>query len=1611
MALIRSSYFDRRLVAGVCSALLFVAQARAQIAPVPTPDAPAPADKDTPAGVSVPDSPGARERLDKARDKENQKQWKTAAEFYQEALAKYAGRTVSIKRDADQDIYQYEGIAPLVQERLAKWPVDGIKIYRQAYNQPAADLLAATPRGDVAGLRNVFWNYFLTDAGKSAGMQLLDLYMESGDFRAAAWMGDRLLSLYPDLGSDRFMLEYRTALAFHWAGDAAAAQRWLTDLKQNGANDVGNIAGKDTSLVDSLSQQLNSPAIEPTTRPSDAETYPSFGGYGQAGQLSHSTDNEPRASLAHIELTPPDFNGMMGVNGQQFRNADANSIASDAAMGIMPVADAGTIFFQDGRSIYAVDEDTGAPLPGWLNTFGPGRMGRYRLSAFGRARNELLTISVTPTAVLAIMGQPDHGSQLNGGFNPNFVLQQVQQQQNSTVKLVCLDRDTGREMWTRSPSDLPESVAVLHTAEYCGTPLVIPASVAGRAPGANTVPEDCVLVVARGGKDNQFDDCYVVCLSLATGQYRWSSYVGSATRAFDLEGMTSIQPSQMSLADGRAFVMTNLGTVAALDPSDGRILWLSGYNRDNSDNPEQMFLRARRFGQPNGMPVTAAKPWAHNPVYVEGGYVYVLPNDSKHLMVFDEATGALASEIPTSEMSNVDVMLGIRKGIVCLTSDRWIICVDWKKHNPDHPGRFTVWSEDATLAGATPDPESSLITGRGFVTADSIFVPTKFRLMQKSWRSGKTLQFYPASGTFTGEQGPGNLLVTAHNVIVAGQTRVDVYTNLERVRQRFELAMAAAPNDPQPRMEFAEALFSGGQTTEALARVDEAINLIGGASALRTGQDRQTIFLQSLDFARRAGHGSAKPSSEQISLANDFFDRALLTADTPAEKATCRLDRAKFNEDIGEYTNEVKLCQEILSDDAMRAASLDNDLSAADAAESTIADAIHKEPGAYASIDLQAKEALQKALTDGDAQQLLSVAAVYPNSKAAADARTEAANRFEAANQPAKAIEVLRRIYMSYPDPVDRANVLVSIANDYLATPNGLSPALDRLCRAARISLAVQCPQKIRLPDGTVLAGVTYQQAIDKLRQMEYDQENSALPEFHLGKPVGKQLDPFVPGEPPIISNVNAIVHPLRDFARYDQLLTWSPAGLCVYPVGQTTPSAKIPAIDQQPLAAAAIHGNWVVWTKSNVYQFAGDGSVTWTMSLASLPAIAVSSGRESAINDAGDTGDQAMAGNVQMQGGGFVRVNGQLIAVPPNGAINIRGGVIRRQMQVVGQPAPAVPAIAAHPGDEEIIGVQPAGPDAAQLVIWTSTGRVATLDARNGQLIWQTRPADHAVDQLLANAHYTVARMDDPAGSLLSVFDTPTGKCLGRRVFGPEGSPRQLVNTALSEESMLGITLFNAVMIKDLYDPWKAQFIELNAVANRDAAPFVGLSQPDQVLIKAGRLACVYAGGQQARAYDLSKNSDPSNPLSTGTDTPEVSLQLIGYRLFIITPSNVHQYGLQESGIYPNASGEGDHFWMDLSYKALGFPPKVRALFVGKDHAVVVCDSVDRGPLGSPTMGLVALRRALIPGTTRATGNMDWIKPVHETESFITDWASGEGSLYYLTRDNNLHELRGAAK
>src|SRR5204863_2335183 len=137
---------------------------------------------------------------------------------YQEILEKYPDRVVPSQIDKDNNIYQYTSVAMAVQEKLSRWPDDGLTAYRARYENTAATMLEHAGREDFGALNKIYSTYFVTDAAKLAAMRLVDLYLESGEFPAAAWLGDRLLTWHPNLVVERPAVLYRTALAYHLSG-------------------------------------------------------------------------------------------------------------------------------------------------------------------------------------------------------------------------------------------------------------------------------------------------------------------------------------------------------------------------------------------------------------------------------------------------------------------------------------------------------------------------------------------------------------------------------------------------------------------------------------------------------------------------------------------------------------------------------------------------------------------------------------------------------------------------------------------------------------------------------------------------------------------------------------------------------------------------------------------------------------------------------------------------------------------------------------------------------------------------------------------------------------------------------------------------------------------------------------------------------------------------------------------------------------------------------------------------------------------------------------------------------------------------------------------------
>ena len=129
-------------------------------------------------GVYVRDSGIAVEKFALADRMERLGEWGKAADIYQEMLQQQADRVVASAADATR----FRSVIAAVQDRLSHWSPDGLAIYRERFGPEAQSLLEQSEAehrddntDDAAGLHKVFSRYFVTDAGKTAGLRLMDL--------------------------------------------------------------------------------------------------------------------------------------------------------------------------------------------------------------------------------------------------------------------------------------------------------------------------------------------------------------------------------------------------------------------------------------------------------------------------------------------------------------------------------------------------------------------------------------------------------------------------------------------------------------------------------------------------------------------------------------------------------------------------------------------------------------------------------------------------------------------------------------------------------------------------------------------------------------------------------------------------------------------------------------------------------------------------------------------------------------------------------------------------------------------------------------------------------------------------------------------------------------------------------------------------------------------------------------------------------------------------------------------------------------------------------------------------------------------------------------------
>ena len=130
--------------------------------------------------------------------------------------------------------------------------------------------------------------------------------------------------------------------------------------------------------------------------------------------------------------------------------------------------------------------------------------------------------------------------------------------------------------------------------------------------------------------------------------------------------------------------------------------------------------------------------------------------------------------------------------------------------------------------------------------------------------------------------------------------------------------------------------------------------------------------------------------------------------------------------------------------------------------------------------------ALMPTVATGTPGPMLDVAQVYPNSAVAPRAMLAAADSYESAKEPRAAINVLRQMYFKYPAAPQKAQILESMARNYLTLPNRVEVAAARLAQGAALPGNPTLTKPLPLPGAAapLPPGTTFAAALEQIRKV-----------------------------------------------------------------------------------------------------------------------------------------------------------------------------------------------------------------------------------------------------------------------------------------------------------------------------------------------------------------------------------------------------------------------------------------------------------------------------------------------------------------------------------------------
>ena len=419
--------------------------------------------------------------------------------------------------------------------------------------------------------------------------------------------------------------------------------------------------------------------------------------------------------------------------------------------------------------------------------------------------------------------------------------------------------------------------------------------------------------------------------------------------------------SPPAVVDGRVYVATNSGVVAAFEQETGEPVW--GYQYESKLLRTTSSSSSRLMG--------AYQP--ANPVIVVGRRVICLPADSDHLIALDSGTGGL--EWATNRQNQRD--------LTAVDRDRVLM---------SGGGLFVIRAVDGAVLNNGAGSKG--IVGRPAVSSRRILASAVggVEVMDlKTYRASRIPLADGKNGLL------GNLVSVDGKLISANMLGVCAYFGFDAAREQLTRRMEAAGAAAKPGLmkRRAELAMDARRYPSALEDLQACEKLAKAAGDAETANQLPVHFYRTY----KALGNEAKNDTEMI----EMFLKAQSYSRTDQEHAHMLIRLAKYHERIGQIGKAAELIQQVVvkyakeelvdvkigqeADDWDRLGPEREWIPAEKLARDYVKDLLSRHGREwYAKFDAEAKKALDAALAGGDPKDILGVAQRWPNSKWHAEA-------------------------------------------------------------------------------------------------------------------------------------------------------------------------------------------------------------------------------------------------------------------------------------------------------------------------------------------------------------------------------------------------------------------------------------------------------------------------------------------------------------------------------------------------------------------------------------------------------------------------------------------------